>query len=125
MNKKINILYVDDETINIQLFSMLFENKYNIVTAMSGNEGLEKLKTNNTFSLVISDMKMPGMNGIEFIKKAREKYKNITYFILTGFEITEEITDALKQKIIYTYFKKPFTPIEIESKINEVLNNAS
>ncbi len=125
MEKKINILYVDDEQINLQLFSMLFENKFNIITASSGGEGLNVLKTNKNFSIVISDMKMPGMNGIEFIKKAREKYQNIRYFILTGFEITKEISDALKQKIICSYFKKPFIPIEVETKINDVLNNTS
>ncbi len=123
MEKKINILYVDDEQINLQLFSMLFENKFNILTALSGNEGLNILETKNDFSIVISDMKMPEMNGIEFIKKAREKYKNIRYFILTGFEITKEISEALKQKIICSYFKKPFIPIDIEKKIEEVLYN--
>lgn len=123
MKKKINILYVDDEQINLQLFSMLFEKKFNILTALSGNEGLNILETKNDFSIVISDMKMPGMNGIEFIKKAREKYNNIRYFILTGFEITKEISEALKQKIICSYFKKPFIPNDIEKKIEEVLYN--
>ncbi|MCF6240989.1 MAG: response regulator [Bacteroidales bacterium] len=125
MEKKINILYVDDEQINLQLFSMLFEKKFNILTASSGNEGLNILAKKNNFSIVISDMKMPEMNGIEFIKKAREQYKNIRYFILTGFEITKEISEALKQKIICSYFKKPFIPTDIEEKINEVLYNKS
>lgn len=125
MEKKINILYVDDEQINLQLFLMLFEQKYNIITASSANEALKILETNNDFSIVISDMKMPIMNGIEFIKKAREKYKSIRYFILTGFEITKEISEALKQNIICSYFKKPFIPTEIENKIKEVLYNKS
>ena len=122
MAEKINILYVDDEQLNLQLFLMLFEKKYNIITASSGDDGLNKLKKNNV-SIVISDMKMPGMNGIEFIKKARAEYKQIKYFILTGFEITNEISNALEQNLICSYFKKPFVPTELENKINEVINN--
>ena len=122
MNTKINILYVDDEELNLQLFSMLFENKYNIITAKSGTEGLKILEKTSEISVVVSDMKMPGMSGIEFIKKAKTKYKQVKYFILTGFEITNEISNALNQNLICSYFKKPFIPAELETKINEVIN---
>jgi len=121
MAEKINILYVDDEQLNLQLFLMLFEKKYNIITANSGDDGLNKLKKNNV-SIVISDMKMPGMNGIEFIKKAKTEYKQIKYFILTGFEITNEISKALEENLICSYFKKPLVPTDLEKKINEVIN---
>ena len=79
----------------------------------------EKRKSVNLdICVVVSDMKMPGMNGIEFIKEAKEKYPRICYFILTGFEITKEITRALDDKLINNYFKKPFNMDEIESSIN-------
>ncbi|MEN8120683.1 MAG: response regulator [Bacteroidota bacterium] len=121
MEKKVNILYVDDEVLNLELFALVFKKKFNVITAESGAEGLEKLKENNDICIVISDMRMPGMNGIEFINNAKKEFKNIIYFILTGFEITEEISDALNQKLINQYFKKPFNSKEIESTINEVL----
>ena len=121
MKKQVNILYVDDEQINLELFSIVFKKKFNVVTAESGSEGLEKLKQNKDICIVISDMRMPGMNGIEFINSAKKKFKSVIYFILTGFEITEEIADALNQKLINKYFKKPFNSKEIEKTINEVL----
>ena len=65
-------------------------------------------------------MKMPGMNGIEFIKKAKESFPDIVFFILTGYEITEEITLALEEKLIHKYFKKPFLMKEMETAILEV-----
>lgn len=121
MKKKIGILYVDDEKINLELFALVFKNKFNVITADSGFEGLEKLEENKDICVVISDMKMPEMNGIEFIKNAKKKFDNLVYFILTGFEITEEIADALNEKLINRYFKKPFNSKEIENTINDVL----
>ncbi|RLD66767.1 MAG: response regulator [Bacteroidetes bacterium] len=121
MEKRVNILYVDDEQLNLELFALVFKKKFNVITAESGFEGLEKLKENKDVCIVISDMKMPEMNGIEFINHAKKDFNNIAYFILTGFEITEEIADALNQKLINRYFKKPFNSKEIESTINDVL----
>ena len=61
--------------------------KYPILTAISGSEGLDTLeKHHDEIGIVISDKRMPKMNGIEFISKAKEKYNKITYFILTGFD---------------------------------------
>lgn len=113
------ILYVDDEPINLMLFNLSFKNKYKIVTALSGMEGLDKLKENHDTSVVISDMRMPGMNGLEFIRQAKIDFPNIIFFILTGFDITEEIANALNDNLINKYFSKPFNVIEVEKSISE------
>ena len=121
MNDKKTILYVDDEPINLKLFALNFKNKFVVLTAESGTEGYELLKKNPHTAVVISDMKMPGMNGIEFIKLAKKEFPEISYFILTGFDITEEIADALNERLIHKYFRKPFNMKEIESAITEIL----
>ncbi|HPR84329.1 MAG TPA: response regulator [Candidatus Paceibacterota bacterium] len=121
MEEKITLLYVDDEPMNLKLFEINFRKKFNVLTAESGNEGLEILKSNSEIIIVISDMKMPGMNGIEFIKKAKINFPKIRYFILTGFDITEEIADALNERLIHKYFRKPFNIREIEESIMEFL----
>lgn len=115
--KKIKILYVDDELTNLKLFEITFRNIFEVITAENGAAGLEMLEKNSDIDVIVSDMKMPGMNGIEFIKKAKVFYPNIKYFILTGFEITEEISDALQDKLIIRCFGKPFNKIEIENTI--------
>ncbi|MFO7828303.1 MAG: response regulator [Bacteroidales bacterium] len=123
MEEKITILYVDDEPLNLKLFEINFRKKFNVITALSGNKGLEILERNEFVQVVISDMKMPGMNGIEFIKKAKSEFPGIKYFILTGFDITEEIADALNERLILKYFRKPFNMKEIEESIFEVLSS--
>ncbi|MEE4197915.1 MAG: response regulator [Bacteroidales bacterium] len=122
MENKTTILYVDDEPMNLKLFEINFSKKFNVITALSGNEGLKVLaEKHHVVNVVISDMKMPGMNGIEFIKKAKSDYPDIKYFILTGFEITEEIAEALNNNLIQSYFQKPFNMQEIEESIFEFL----
>lgn len=121
--KDITILYVDDEPINLTVFELNFKRKYKIVTAESGHEGLKKLDDNNEIIIVISDMRMPEMDGLEFINIAKTKYKHVGYFILTGFEITQEISLALSENLIHKYFKKPFDNNEIENAIEEFVAN--
>lgn len=123
MNENVTLLYVDDEEINLTLFELNFKRKYKVITAESGDEGLKKLSDEDDIVVVISDMKMPGMNGIEFIKKARETHKRIAYFILTGFDINKEISEALSDKIIHKYFRKPFDMSEIEKAIADAIKD--
>ena len=119
-DKKITILYVDDEETNLFLFNLHLESKYKVITAISGEEGLAKLDNNHSdIIVVISDMNMPNMNGIEFIKKAKENYANVTYFILTGFDFNDEIEDALKANVIQEFFTKPFDAQQIEAAVEE------
>jgi two-component system, response regulator, stage 0 sporulation protein F len=121
MQEKHKILYVDDEIINLQLFKLVFSNKYEIITAENGVKGLELLDKNQDISIVISDMKMPYMTGIEFIQQSKSKYQNIRYFILTGFDITDEIQEALNHGLIIKCFRKPFNKAEINSEIESAL----
>jgi two-component system, response regulator, stage 0 sporulation protein F len=121
MNQTPTLLYVDDEPLNLTLFEINFQKKYTVKTALSGEKGLDILRSEPSIAVVITDMKMPGMNGIEFIRKAKENFPEIVFFILTGYEITEEITKALEEKLIYKYFKKPFLMKDMETAILEVL----
>ncbi len=117
MNKNITVLYVDDEPINIMLFKANFKNMFNVNTAESGQHGLDQLKNNPETMVVISDMKMPGMTGIEFIRLAKLDYPSISFYILTGYDITDEISQAIDEQLIHKYFRKPFNIREIENAI--------
>ena len=122
MNSMITILYVDDEALNLMVFKTILKTNYNIITAESGFEGLEELSENPDIQIVITDMRMPGMNGLEFISIAKEKYPDILFCMLTGYEITEEIKAAMESNLIYKYFQKPFKMAEINNAIRSVLN---
>ncbi len=121
MTHPATLLYVDDEPLNLQLFAFNFKHLFDIKTAESGDDGLEILRSDPNVSVVISDMKMPGMNGIEFIQKAKQHSPGIICFILTGFDINDEILFALREKLIKKYFRKPFSMKEIEKAILEEL----
>ena len=121
MSKKHTILYVDDEPVNLMLFEVSFQDNFTVITAESGTEGLKFLDQNPEIAVVFSDMKMPGMNGLEFIRTAKSKYSDICYSILTGFDITDEISGAIKEKLIVKCFGKPFQLDEILTTINSCL----
>jgi len=121
MENRIKILYVDDEEINLMLFKYNFSDKYEIITSDCGSGGLECLKKHPEIKVVISDMKMPNMTGLDFIAKAKEQYSDIRYYILTGFDINDEIISALKNKLILKYFRKPLNIKEIQEAIDEVI----
>jgi len=118
MSELKTILYVDDEQVNTYLFELNLRKRFKVLTGQSGFEGLKILSENSDVCVVISDMKMPGMNGIEFIKKAREHRPDIEYYIITGYDITPEIEEALNSSLIHRYYCKPFNFKEIESAIN-------
>ena len=122
MIKKNKILYIDDEIINLQLFEYNFSGSYEVITGNSGALGLKLLEKHPDIKVVISDMKMPIMNGLEFINRAKLKFKEKIYFILTGYDITEEIEMAITSRLIMKYFRKPFNISEIQKAINEAIN---
>jgi two-component system response regulator (stage 0 sporulation protein F) len=119
MNAMKSLLYVDDEPMNLMLFELNFGNNYAIFTAESGTTGLEVLEANPEISIVFSDMRMPGMSGIEFIRKAKKDYPSVKFLILTGFGITDEIQEALHSGLIAKYISKPFNTKDITDSITE------
>ncbi|MDP4210763.1 MAG: response regulator [Bacteroidota bacterium] len=121
MERNIKILYVDDEPLNLMLFKSIFAKKYFVFTAESGMAGLSVLQETPDVDVVISDMRMPKMSGLEFILKAKELYPHIYFYILTGYEITPEIRKYLNSGLISRYFQKPFDMKEIDGAIIERL----
>lgn len=115
------VLYVDDEPINLKLFKIMFRGVYQIVTADSGSQALELLGGDAEVDVVITDMKMPGMNGLDFVKMAREKRGGIPYFLLSGYGLTPEIEKALDENLIDGYFQKPLKKAKIEEELSNYL----
>lgn len=112
------ILYVDDEASNLLLFRIAFENGREVLIANSPEEGLLKLRENKSrIKAVISDMHMPDMNGVQFVRLAQEQIKDIPYFILSGYSYNDEIELALQNKMIQKFFTKPFNQAEIEASL--------
>lgn len=108
------ILIVDDEINNLQLLKRTFRNKYKILTASNGLEGLETLKNNiDDISLIVSDHKMPIMEGTKFLEEANKIAPDVIKILLTGFSDIEIITDAVNKCNLFQYILKPFNPEEL------------
>ena len=108
------ILLVDDEINNLQLLKRALRGKYEILTASEGREGLEVLKNNlDKVSLIISDHKMPYMEGTEFLKRANDIAPDVIKILLTGFTDIEILTEAVNTCNLYQYVTKPFDPKEL------------
>ncbi|MCU4176244.1 response regulator [Carboxylicivirga sp. N1Y90] len=105
---KNTLLYVDDEPINLQLFEIHMKKHFNVYTALSGPIALQHMTDHPEIDVVFSDMKMPHMDGLEFINEAKKIKANAQYYILSGYNLSPDINKALKDKTILGYFQKPF-----------------
>ena len=108
----IDILYVDDEIHNLNTFKIAFRHLYNIHTAKNAFEGLDVLKEND-IKLVISDQRMDGMSGTEFLKRVKKLYPDCIRIILTGYSDVDVIIKAVNEGGIYRFILKPWDASEI------------
>lgn len=114
--KDFNILYVDDEEQNLISFKATFRRDYNIFTAISGQEGME-IMHNHPINIVITDQRMPGMTGIQFLEKILPVYPDAIRMILTGFSDVEAIIEAINTGRVYRYITKPWDEQELRMTI--------
>ena len=122
---KIPILYVDDEEYNLETFNYLFEEKYKIYTAINAEEGLKVLKKKN-IGLVITDERMPGMSGIEFLSKVVENWPDTVRIIISAYSDAERLLNAINRGHAQEYLLKPIAENEkaveeLEAKIVNAL----
>ncbi|MBN7773650.1 sigma-54-dependent transcriptional regulator [Clostridium aminobutyricum] len=119
MVELINILVVDDELNVRQLLSkVLTKEGYRVYTACDGIEGLELLQT-ISIDIIISDIKMPRMSGIEFLHKVKEIEPDIGFILITAFATTETAIEALKSGA-QDYVTKPFDFAEILTAVKKL-----
>lgn len=119
MENKPKILIVDDEEIVIKGTTKILQREnYELDSAFSGEEALAKMKT-NSYDLVITDLMMPGINGIEVLKRIKADYPDVLVVMFTGYATVESAREALKLGA-FDYIPKPFTPDELR----EVVKNA-
>ncbi|NEP84316.1 MAG: response regulator, partial [Okeania sp. SIO3B3] len=119
-NLKPSVLYVDDDVNNLNSFKLLFRRDYNITIASSGYEGLDLLK-NKKIQVVISDQRMPEMNGVEFLEQVSNLYPDTFRFILSGYADYSALKDGINKAKISGFFSKPLIESELKRQINNSL----
>jgi response regulator RpfG family c-di-GMP phosphodiesterase len=117
--KKIDVLYVDDEENNLVSFKATFRLKYNIAIATSAEVAMKILETKPA-EIIITDQRMPNITGIEFLEKVIEKYPDPIRILLTGYADMNAVIDAVNKGKIFHYLSKPWD----EKELDETIKNA-
>jgi len=118
------ILFVDDEQNILNSLERLFEdNDYRILTATSGEMGLKLLQENKDVSLIVSDFRMPLMDGVEFLKEASAINNNALRIMLTGYADIEVIIEAINTGKIFRFISKPWNNDEFPLLIQNLLDH--
>jgi len=117
---RMTILLVDDDPSILEILTDLmaiFGHDY--VTARNGVEAIEKLK-HNSFHIVLTDMMMPNMDGMELLKHINANYPSIKVIVVTGYDRTFTYTDVIRAGAS-DFVSKPFNTDELEAKINRIV----
>lgn len=116
------ILFVDDETAYLRLLERLFRGKYEIFTASSGDDAVGLLEQHD-IALIICDQRMPGMTGIEFLKKAAEMRPQTVRIMLTGYTDAEALVEAINSGVVYKYITKPWINDDLKNTVKRALQH--
>jgi len=117
-DKKIRVLYIDDELNNLLSFQAAFRRKYKIFIASSGAEGLNILKDEQDIHVIICDQRMPQSTGVEFFQVIRKAFPDPVRILLTGYTDAEAIINAINQGEIFRYIKKPWDEFELHNAVH-------
>ncbi|MCK6394451.1 response regulator [Zoogloea sp.] len=112
------LLVDDEENILSSLRRLLRRDGYTILTATSGQQGLEALATNRV-DVIVSDQRMPGMTGVEFLHKAKDMYPDTVRLVLSGYTDLQSVTDAINEGAIYKFLTKPWDDAMLRANIEE------
>lgn len=119
-NSAIKILVVDDEEdMRLALETTLQREDYQTDSAENGQQALEKLE-HETFNLIVTDVKMPGMSGLELLRAVKSRWPNIQVVMMTAFEIIDNAVDAMKEGA-YDFLIKPFKADVLVTAVNRAL----
>ena len=116
------VLFVDDEPSVLDAIQRTLRKQVDIQTATSGAEGLRVLQESGPFALVVSDMRMPSMNGPQFLAKVREQDPETVRMILSGQADLQATIAAVNEGHIYRFLSKPCPPDRLLAAINDGLS---
>lgn len=119
---KKRILVVDDDNMNLARTRIILGKEYDVVLADSGIEALAKLQ-NKKSDMVLLDIDMPGMNGLETFERMKKFAADIPVIFLTASGLKEDVQNAIKLGAV-NYLKKPYRPEELLKRISQEFEKA-
>jgi diguanylate cyclase (GGDEF)-like protein/PAS domain S-box-containing protein len=117
------VLLVDDEeNILSALKRLLRRDGYHLITASSAAEGLQRLAETEV-DVIVSDQRMPGMSGVEFLRRAKELYPHTVRMVLSGYTELQSIIDAVNEGAIYRFLTKPWDDQHLRAHVAEAVRH--
>ena len=113
------ILVVDDERIVLESCRRVLGERYDVSLAKSADEAME-LMSREPLSLILLDIKMPGMDGMRLMRQVKEKWPEIPVIIMSGY-VTNETMQEVAKTDAATFLAKPFTPDELVQAVQQVI----
>lgn len=118
------VLLVDDEeNILSALKRLLRRDGYRIITAGSAEEGLQRLAEEGEVDVIVSDQRMPGMNGVEFLRRAKDLVPHTVRMVLSGYTELQSIIDAVNEGAIYRFLTKPWDDQHLRAHVAEAMRH--
>ena len=118
-HEKFKLMVVDDEPENVELLQRTFRREFRVFTAESALQALEILETEGEMAIIISDQRMPVMNGTEFLGKTVERFPDTIRILLTGYTDVEDLVEAINSGKVYKYITKPWNPEKLKTAVEE------
>ena len=121
--KQRTLLLVDDEpNVIASLRRLMRKDGYHILTASNGNEALTLL-TKNQVDVIVSDQRMPGMTGVELLRRVKALCPDTVRIVLSGYTELQSVTDAINDGSVYRFLTKPWDDEQLRSFVNEAFNH--
>ncbi|MGK7925937.1 MAG: SpoIIE family protein phosphatase [Spirulina sp.] len=118
-SKKLKLMVVDDEPDNLDLLYRTFRRDFKVFKADGALSALETLEKEGEMAIIISDQRMPVMNGTEFLSKTVDRFPETIRILLTGYTDVEDLVDAINSGKVFKYITKPWSPESLKAVVQQ------
>lgn len=118
---KPRVLFIDDEQPVLDALSRMLRDKYDVDTAIGGRAGVEKLVNNGPYSVVVTDMRMPEVDGVAVLCAAREKAPAMSRILLTGYADMQSAVAAVNDGNVFRFLIKPCPPDQMRKALDAAI----
>ncbi len=116
---KLKLMVVDDELDNLDLLYRTFRRDFQVFKANQARSAFEVLNKEGEMAVIISDQRMPEMNGTEFLSRTVERFPDTIRILLTGFTDVEDLVDAINSGQVFKYITKPWNPDNLRAVVQQ------
>ena len=121
MNDKKRILFVDDDDLVLSCFQRILGRRFSLDVAANATEALLAIEANGPYSIVVTDMRMPGMSGLELLTVAKQASPETTGVLMSGNPELDDLDQAVSGGVIYKVLQKPFPSETLIALLEEIL----